>query len=293
VTLSPPTNESVFSFSKWSTRLGELRARYRNNQPFPHIVLEDFLQADILDQGLAEFPPPGSRQWIHYIHYNERKFGKTDMENFPPTLKKIVQELNSDEFLKFLTDLTGIQGLIADPKLEGGGLHQTPRGGHLNIHADFTSHPHRNDWRRRVNVLVYLNKNWQDSYGGHLELWDKDMKQCRHKVAPIFNRCVIFNTDADAFHGHPDPLQCPEGITRKSIALYYFTKEKSPLTRSTNYRARPGDGLKRIAIFLDKMLLSAYDRFKRFAKIEDSFVSNRLRDFDRWKKKWSPDNKGK
>lgn len=269
-------SEAIFPYSRWQNQISVLRRRYQNAEPYPHIVLENFLEAQALEQGLAQFPGVQSGEWIQYLHVNERKFGKNDLGSLPPALKSIIETLNSDRFVQFLSELTGIKGLFADNNLEGGGLHQSQAGGFLNIHADFTVHPHHRDWQRRVNVLVYLNKDWQDSYKGHLEVWDKKMEHCVKKVAPIFNRCFIFNTDADSFHGHPDPLECPPCETRKSIALYYFTKEKNPLARSTEYRGRPDDGVKKVWIYLDKMALRTYDWLKRKTGISDKFVSGVL-----------------
>jgi len=268
---------SVFPFEKWLPQLSALSKKYQAASPFPHIVLEDFLNHDSLDKALSDFPDVRSGDWIHYLHINEKKYGKTNAKQFSPAIRRVVDELNSPEFVALLTKLTGIHGLFADPSLEGGGLHQSVKGGYLNIHADFTVHPHHRNWRRRVNVLVYLNKDWPESYGGQLELWDRQMKACEHKVTPLFNRSVIFNTDADSFHGHPDPLQCPEGVSRKSIALYYFTEEKTPpKIQSTEYRARPSDGFKAMWIYLDKMALRFYDRIKRALGLDDSFASNVL-----------------
>ena len=165
-------------------------------------------------------------------------------------------------------------------------MHQSQRGGYLNIHADFTVHPHKRQWRRRVNLLIYLNKDWQPEYCGDLELWSRDMKECVQKIRPIFNRCVIFNTDEDSFHGLPDPIQCPEEMTRKSIALYYFTEEKAiPKKRATNYRARPGDGFKSVFIYLDKQLIALYNTIKGILGINDDFISKVLNLFNRKKPK--------
>lgn len=135
-------------------------------------------------------------------------------------------------------------------------------------------------------MLVYLNKNWQESYGGSLELWDRKMKNCVKKVAPVFNRAVIFNTDDDSYHGYPNLITCPENITRKSIALYYFTEEAAHKVHSTNYKPIPTDSLlKRCMIFLDKMALGSYDMFKRIFKFDDRFVSNVLKTISSLKKK--------
>ena len=276
---------SVFPYAKWGQELTSLSLQYRSAEPFPHIVLEDFLTEESLKKALQEFPDVNSGDWIHYLHINEKKYGKNNPKQFGPAVRQVIDELNSPAFVSFLTRLTGIEGLFADPSLEGGGLHQSPRGGFLNIHADFNVHPHHRNWRRRMNALIYLNKDWQDSYGGHLELWDQAMKKCVEKVSPVLNRCVIFNTNEDAYHGHPLPLTCPENKTRKSIALYYFSKEKNaPKVRSTEYRARPGDGIKGVGIYLDKMLVRTYDAVKRRLDLSDDFASNSLKTIDRLKR---------
>jgi hypothetical protein len=144
-------------------------------------------------------------------------------------------------FLQFLSEVTGIPNLISDPGFEGGGLHQIIRGGKLGVHADFNRH---RDFGldRRLNLLLYLNRDWREEYGGNLELWDRTMSRCEARVAPLFNRVMIFGTTDFTYHGHPDPLQCPEGMTRKSMALYYFSNgrpaEELSGDHSTLFRAR-------------------------------------------------------
>jgi Rps23 Pro-64 3,4-dihydroxylase Tpa1-like proline 4-hydroxylase len=138
--------------------------------------------------------------------------------------------------------LTGKSGLIPDPHLRGGGMHQIKPGGKLDIHADFNWHP-RLSLNRSVNILVYLNKAWDSQWGGDLELWDKKMEKCVQKYSPIFNRTIIFNSTEDSFHGHPEPLKCPEGTTRKSIAFYLYESplKENPQGHSTVYKKRPTD----------------------------------------------------
>lgn len=276
---------TVFSYDRWLPQLPQLKKRYTMADPFPSIVLENFLEEPIANQAVREFPAVDSESWIFYIHLNEKKFGKNDLSTFGSRLKSIVEELNSDRFILFLSELTGIEGLFADPDLEGGGLHQSEPGGFLNIHADFTVHPHHRNWKRTLNLLLYLNKDWKDSYGGHIELWDTKMSRCVQKIAPIFNRCVIFATNQDSYHGHPEPLKCPNGMTRKSLALYYYTAPKAaPLIRSSEYKARPDDGFKRVWIYLDKMAVRIYDAMKRKLGIKDTFASNILKFIYRLKK---------
>jgi hypothetical protein len=182
-----------------------------------------------------------------------------------------------------LEKVTGITGLKHDPLLEGGGLHQCGNGGFLNVHADFTCHPHKLNWRRRVNVLVYLNENWKTEFGGNLELWSTDMSSCKRSIEPYLNRAVIFKTDETSFHGFPDPITCPPDVFRKSIALYYFTEEAAFKRSSTDYRARPKDGLKGIFIFLDKKAVALYSKVKRVLGLDDGFISTILGIFGRKK----------
>ena len=156
--------------------------------------------------------------------------------------RNFLYALNSDTFLTVLSAITGITNLISDMNFEGGGLHNTTRGGHLEIHADFNKHS-LNGLDRRINVLLYLNKQWREEYGGHLELWDRDMTRCHSRLLPVFNRCVIFGTTDYTYHGHPHPLTCPEGTSRKSIALYYFSKGRPAHevsgTHTTLFQTRP------------------------------------------------------
>lgn len=272
-----PTDPQTIDLQHWERALPHLSERYRTARPFPHIVLDDLIAPAALDEAQQSFPPVDGEGWIHYLHVNEHKHGLNKRERIPPPLQHLVDQLNSPPFVHWLSALTGIPGLLADQALEGGGLHQSGRGGFLNIHADFTAHPHERDLRRRVNLILYLNPGWQEGWGGHLELWERDMSCCAERIAPLHGRCVIFSTDEKSYHGFPDPLQCPEGESRKSLALYFFTRETvRPRLRSTDYRARPGDGLKSVAIWADKQAVSLYTRMKRTFGLKDDVVSRIL-----------------
>jgi hypothetical protein len=271
----------ILDLPKLEEDLASLHARYAGASPFPHVVLDDFLDEATVRTAMAEFPALEGGEWISYLHVNERKFGQTDPTTWGPTLRAILEELNSPAFVRFLEELTGIDGLIADPSLEGGGLHQSTTGGFLNIHADFTVHPQHREWRRRVNLLLYLNEDWRPEYGGDLELWSTDMKRREVQVAPVGNRVVVFTTNADSFHGHPEPMTCPPGVARRSLALYYFTVEDHPMVRSTEYRARPGDGARSVLIYADKQVLRLYDRAKRRLGLSDQTASRLLARLER------------
>tara|TARA_R110002049_G_scaffold309292_2_gene520358 strand:+ start:19107 stop:19940 length:834 start_codon:yes stop_codon:yes gene_type:complete len=269
----------IFDYQKWKASLAQDQISYQNAKPYPHIICDDFLEETAAENALAVFPKIQDEGWIHYVHVNEKKHGLNKLALIPEFIcDGIIKELNSPQFIQYLENLTGITNLLPDSRIEGGGIHQSEHGGYLNIHADFTVHPHKKTWRRRVNVLLYLNKDWKGSYGGSLELWEKDMSKCAVKIEPIFNRIVIFNTEEDSYHGFPDPIQCPDNITRKSIALYYFTEEKvgSFKRRSTNYQARPNDGIKAIFIWFDKKMIAIYTSLKGALGINDDFISKVL-----------------
>lgn len=268
--------------------LPDLRERYSAGAPFPHIVLDNFLRPATARRAVDEFPAIDSSHWIDYVHFNERKFANVDLRSWEPTLQRVAGALNSDRFVRFLSELTGIEGLLVDESMEGGGLHQSLTNGFLNVHADFTVHPGRPRWRRRVNLLLYLNSDWRMEYGGELELWSTDMKRCEKTIAPLENRVVIFNTDADSFHGHPEPLRCPTGMARQSMAFYYFTDEDRPVVRSTEYRSRPGEGPRSVLIYLDKQVLRTYDRIKRRLGLSDRDISRILKPLSRLRRKPGP-----
>ena len=198
------------------------RKTYFEAKPFPHVVIDDFFDPALLERVLLEFPKPQEISWQHFDNQDEIKLASATEASFGPVTRLLLYHLNSITFLEFLTHVTGIPNLISDPCFDGGGLHQIVRGGKLGVHADFNKHP-RFGLDRRLNVLLYLNRDWQDEYGGHLELWNRDMTECQARILPIFNRLMIFGTTDFTYHGHPHPLQCPHGVTRKSLALYYFT----------------------------------------------------------------------
>lgn len=281
--LEGTVQHGIFDFDKWENDLPGLKSLYHSNVPYPHIMLDDFMETAAAKKVYSVFPSVKDQGWIHYVHFNEKKHGLNKADLLPEYTRDVIKVFNSDRFLKWLEELTGIKGLMRDDMLEGGGLHQSMRDGFLNIHADFTSHPHKRTWRRRVNLLIYLNPDWKEEYGGFLELWTRDMKTRVHNIMPSFNRAVIFNTDKDSYHGLPDPIKCPEDDSRKSIALYYFTEESNFIKQSTDYQARPNDGAKSILIYLDKKALVVYSRLKGVLGINDDFVSKILNVFSKKK----------
>lgn len=218
-----------------------LSDRYQNASPFPHVMLDDFLDRGLLRELLAGFPSSDGKDFF------DRKQERLKYQYHPQVVpgaraRNLLAELNSQAFLGFLEEMTGIAGLVSDPYFAGAGLHETKRGGHLGIHADFNIHKIM-QLERRLNLLIYLNDDWSDDYGGELELWDCSMTRCEVKVAPVMARAVIFSTNLDSYHGHPDPLNCPPERSRRSIATYYYTAPEGAASllvdRTTNFRQRP------------------------------------------------------
>ena len=234
-------------FKDLSIKSEELSMEYQNSLPFPSIVIDDFFDEIFLSAVLEEFPNLADQDSIKFNDPNQKKFAGKGEKSFGPKTRELMHFLNSEPFLLFLSKLTGInEKLIPDPYFEGGGLHEIKRGGVLKIHADFNKHS-ETGLDRRINVLVYLNKDWNESYGGGFELWDTEMNGCVKKILPIFNRMAIFSTTDVSYHGHPDPLNCPEDRSRKSLALYYFTngrpdneKHIEKQTFNTVFKARKG-----------------------------------------------------
>lgn len=216
-----------------------LHAQYVGNQPFPHIVIDNFLDTEILRRVVDEFPPRERGKFSD--DYSRLKTGYTHAQIKSAHINDLLNALNTAAFLGFLEEMTGIDGLISDAHYTGGGLHETARGGHLSIHADFNLHPKTNILRR-LNLILFLNEDWKDEYGGHLELWDRQMKGCQKAVAPVLGRAVVFNTDTTSYHGHPEPLSCPDGIYRRSLALYYYTAPPSGrmVKHTTLFQPRAG-----------------------------------------------------
>jgi hypothetical protein len=219
------------------------RKKYAAARPFPHIVIDNFLPAPALERVRAEVPRPEDIRWIEFDDARGKKLASKDETRLGAATRFLLYQLNSAVFIEFLETLTGIRGLVPDPHLWGGGIHQIVRGGFLKVHSDFNRHPILN-LDRRLNALIYLNAGWREEWGGHLELWDRNVTACHKKILPVFGRLVVFATTDFSNHGHPDPLGCPEGESRKSLALYYYSngrprEEVVGHNYSTPFRRRP------------------------------------------------------
>jgi hypothetical protein len=247
-TLPVKFDDGITLDDKEAREFGEnLMGNYCFAEPFPHIVIDNFLPDEFANHILNKFPLNRNQ---NDKTYNNGYEGLLKRQISPIGANKHIREIfsffNSAPFLIFLERLTNIEGLIPDPYFVGAGFHEINPGGLLGVHADFRINE-KLHLQRRINVLIYLNKNWKSDYGAELELWDRKMSRMDKSIEPIFNRCVIFNTDANSYHGHPNPLKTTDGYTRKSIALYYYTAShavyQDTISNCTSYKARPTDGL--------------------------------------------------
>ena len=172
----------------------------------------------------------------------------------------------SEAFLSDLAEITGIENLKADPAMRGGGMHLTGPRGRLDVHIDF-NYSEELQMHRRLNILVYLNEDWDSSWGGAVELWDTDVKNCEVSVKPMLNRCVLFETSDISFHG-VEPVTCPPGKARMSFAGYYYTREAPAKwngeLHSTVFKARPDEALRDLVLGnVDRLGRAAYRKLQQ------------------------------
>jgi hypothetical protein len=226
-------------FSRLVAERDAIAGAWRCAQPYPHVMLDDMFDPRVLDRVAADFPsktPPG---WVQYDTANEIKRTSRGLVGVPAYANAFLWQLCSEPFLEWLREVTGIEDLVADPMFHGGGLHESFRGGWLNIHADWTQHPHL-PLVRRLNLIVYLTRDWREEWGGALELWAPGAAAPGARVPPLFNRAVIFPTTAETLHGFPDPLRCPPGISRRSASVFYWSPDPEAVKRGAPITFLPG-----------------------------------------------------
>ncbi len=223
-----------------------LRRSFHSARPFPFLAMDDFFSKGIADAAAESFLPYDQARLNghEFRALNEnKKVGIADPAKFPSAITAIADALSSRQFMDDLSYITDIPDLLWDPDFGGGGMHQTGETGWLDVHVDFNFLETRK-WHRRLNVLIYLNPGWDESWGGTLELWDRKVKHRVQAFAPIHNRCVIFETSDISYHG-VTAVKCPPGEQRCSFAAYYYT-EAPPAgwqgeKHTTIFRARPDE----------------------------------------------------
>ena len=194
--------------------------------PFNHVVIDNFFLPNVAEKLENEFPGFEDKCWYSYNNAIEVKKGCNNWHYFPPMTYQVFSLLNSSNFMNSLTSFLSLESkLFADPGLNGGGWHIHRQGGKLNTHLDYSLHE-KLELQRKLNIIVYLNPNWQENWGGSLGLWGNESAiepgKLEKSIWSKFNRAVIFDTTQNSWHGLPDPLTCPDTEYRKSIAVYYL-----------------------------------------------------------------------
>ena len=207
-----------------------LREVFATNTPFPHVVVDNLFPPQLISDLVSEFPTPSDQSWdrsvVEGIQVKLRSNWTTE-DDISPVTAEVVNFFNSGSFMKSLSTITGVQRLISDPYFTGGGRNCILPGGVLDVHADGNWHDAMGV-HRRLNAILYLNENWKEEWGGHFELWDRNLAGCVKAVSPLANRLLIFETHDFTYHGHPNPLACPEGENRKSEKPELCKKLQTP-----------------------------------------------------------------
>lgn len=252
----------MINYEEIENKIDQYKVEFETAKPHRHLIIDNFLELDIATEGYRKFPKISEMDKIK--DFKQNKAQDPNIGKFDPVFQKIIfDHLHSDRLVKILTEITGIPSLNPDSQLYASGLAQGANGSFLNVHIDNSSHPIQS-WYRRLNLLIYLNPNWTEEKGGHLELWSEDMSQST-AILPVFNRMVIFATDRYSWHGHRR-VNTPDGDTRKSINIYYFS-EQSPDGDSyyhvTSFRGRKNEVINKVLYPIDNLTRTTARHLRR------------------------------
>jgi dTDP-glucose 4,6-dehydratase len=217
-------------FGNWindEKKIKELNENFLTADPFEHIIIPNFLNDEFAEQIYENFPTDiNTDNWYEYNNPIEYKFANDKISTMPRSIKKLFNLLSTKQIIDKIHLLSGINNLEFDPYLHGAGLHIHRNGGKLDMHLDYEKHPFL-DKERRLNIILYMSKDWKEEWNGETQLWDKDLSNCIAKSPVIFNSALIFKTNETSWHGLPEEIKCPEDILRKSVAYYYISSLES------------------------------------------------------------------
>ena len=243
----------MIDYDQLESGLEHYSTKFQNCTPLPnHLVVDDFLETSVAERAFEVFPKMGEMDVLR--DYRQEKAQDPDIQKFDPLFQEIIfKHLHSERLVSLLSEISGIKNLKPDPQLYAAGLAQGADRSFLNVHLDNSSHPVKK-WYRRLNLLIYLNANWNEEKGGHFELWSDDLKEST-AILPAFNRMLLFATNRTSWHGYRR-VNTPDGDTRKSINIYYFSEESPDGTdyyHVTTFRARPDETLNKVVYPLDNL----------------------------------------
>ena len=228
-------------FGEWTQRLEQLNKSYITANPFEHVVIPNFFSENTANQIYNQFPDPDDT-WFKYDNPFE---GKYIFNTFKPDdpMKRVIDSMYTPEFLGYMSTLSGIEKLESDPHLNAGGLHAYSRNGMSGVHLDYTIHPITGK-ERRLSIMVYMSKNWDNTWGGNLKMWDENLENSVTMDHSLWNTALVFKTNGPTYHGFPEPIKCPEGVYRKVIGIYYVSEPTAESLarprKNAHYFAEPG-----------------------------------------------------
>lgn len=272
-------------FGEWINDTKSLSMKYNSALPFEHIKIDNFLKEEYAEELFKHFPTD-FENWHKYYNPLEVKYANDNINNMDKSIKDLFYLLSTDKLIKVFSEITGITDLEYDPYLHGAGLHAHPRHGRLNMHLDYEKHIILKNKQRRLNIILFLTKDWKEEWNGDNQLWDKDMKECIVKTYPKFNSALIFKTDELTWHGLPEKIMCPEGLYRKSLAYYYI----SPLVNKKNENKIGNDvsGYRTKATFIKRPTDPAYSQLDKLYNIRP-YRRIKKEDMDEIWPEWTPE----
>ena len=228
----------------WIHNKDNFKNKFLCAEPFEHVIIDDFLNNDYADK-IANLFPDDLSKWHKYCNPIEVKYAYDNINVLPADLKDYFYMMSCDQFIDIVKTVTNITDLEYDPYLHGAGLHRHGTHGKLDIHLDYEKHPYSGK-ERRINVILFLSKDWKEDWNGASELWNKDVSACVQKTHIKFNRAIIFKTNDISWHGMPDKIICPENTYRSSLAYYYVSplcsnKAETEYRMKAAYTKRPQD----------------------------------------------------
>jgi Rps23 Pro-64 3,4-dihydroxylase Tpa1-like proline 4-hydroxylase len=242
-------NDNLKYFGNWVNNIDKIHQEYQNKKPFSYIVIDNFLKKEYCDKIEEKFPLD-IENYHKYYNPIEVKYARDDINNLPNDIKNLFYILSTKQMIEIFSKITGINNLEFDPHLHGAGLHLHPRLGRLNLHLDYEKHPILENKQRRLNIILYLNKNWNSEWNGATELWNDKVSECIYKSDIVFNKAIIFQTNEISFHGLPEKILCPENEFRKSFAYYYISDLETK--KDNNKFGSNKDGFRTKATFIKR-----------------------------------------
>lgn len=224
-------------FGDWINHTNEYTIQFNNAQPFKHIRIDNFLNEEYAELLFQNFPTNYDR-WHKYNNPIEVKYANDKIQDMDTNIQKLFYLLSTEQITNVFRKISSISDLEYDPYLNGAGLHAHPRYGRLHVHLDYEKHPKLQNKERRLNIILFLTKDWKEEWNGDNQLWDSEMKECKVRTYPKMNSAILFQTNELSWHGLPEKILCPNNVYRKSLAYYYI----SPLTSHSHKNKIGNDG---------------------------------------------------